>query len=158
MPTFTHELVDQDNENLLAQIFQLGVDSQLPVELGCSPIPYPTLTRIRDIAHDETLEFYVIYADGDLRVAIAFDETGAIRFCISKGWLDPRAVAAGAPPHPNGVAQTNYFYNLVRERTGDVKTFNNTQHPAVTKLQRDNGVTVIEVDSSGQPTGRERKP
>lgn len=158
MPTFTHKPVDPDDEALLAEIFQLGKDSQLPAELGCTAIPYPTLTRIRDIANDPNFHMFVVYADGNnLRVAIAHDDEGYIRFCVSKPWQDPQTVIRGGPVHPNGAAQSAYLHGLVKQNTGIVRTFNNTTHPAIVKLHQDAGVTVVEVDSAGLPTGKERK-
>jgi hypothetical protein len=151
---FTHEPWVPEDEGVFEQVYQLGIDSQLPEALTCSPYPYPSRSRIRAALTSQDSKF-LVYADGDLRMAFTFNDEGVITFCISKPWLSSAQIAAGRT-HPNGLAQAAYSYDLVRSLSGGVvKSYNNSSAPSILALHSNNHITVIELDEFGRETGRE---
>lgn len=145
MPTWTHKVVEPDDMAMVDQIYQLGIESQLPPEMGCTAIPWPTKDQILAHMQSPHLHMYVVYADGKLRAAIAFRDGGQIAFCVSKPWHPVTTLKIpGTPAHPLGLEQTKYMFGLVREWAGAVKTYNQSQASAVVEVFEASEVERIE--------------
>lgn len=152
MPTFTHIEVTKDMPGIVDKIFEFGRDfCVLPMSLNSAQYEYPTKDIIQ-FQFDSGHRMILVYADGsDLRAAVAFDSKGQIRFALSKPWLTAAEIEAGQV-HPNGLAQSKYYYDFIRNTCGDVKTFNVSGHPSVVKAHTEGGVTIVD-----RMTGQERK-
>lgn len=157
MPTWTHERVDPTDQKLLDAIYQLGIECQLPAEMGCTPIPWPAMSRIRLFA-ESSQGLYVVYADGtELRAAVSFLPGGEIVFCISKPYRTVAELSVpGTHAHPNGIEQTKYLFGLVRDMCGEVKTFNQSEATAVLEVFQESKVVRLAMSSDGVPTGAEK--
>lgn len=142
MPVFTHTEVTQATPELIDSIFEFGKQCVIPEALESQMFPYPEKAAIQR-QFDDGNRVLFIYADGvDLRVVVAFDSEGVIRFCVSKPWLTPAEIEAGNI-HPNGRAQSKYYYDFIKAECGQVKSFNTTPHPSVKSLYEESGVIVI---------------